>query len=375
MQIDTFVMERMQSVWENQVRYNLSESGVHPMTMEELADPREIGSTPLGYTQTNGSARLRETISGLYPGANPENILVTNGTAEANFITAWRLIEPGDHVVLMVPNYMQLWGVVRALGGAVSAWHLREERRWAPELSDLDRLISPRTKLIAICNPNNPTGAVLSDAAMNAICRAASNVGAWVLADEVYRGAELDSVETPSFWGRYDRLLVASGLSKAYGLPGLRVGWLAGPRDVVADLWRYKDYTTIGPSALSDRLAQIALTEPKRTAILERTRGIIRAQFPIVQRWAAEQGVFHLTPPRAGAIAYLRYDVDVNSGELAERLRRQKSVLIVPGEQFDMDRFVRIGTGGNRADLEAGLELFSEALSTMRATAPAPPGA
>ena len=268
-------------------------------------------------------------------------------------------------MVMMVPNYMQLWGVACGLGATVQPFQLREEKQWAPDLNDLNQLVSNRTKLIAICNPNNPTGSILSESAMDAICRAAEAVGAWILADEVYRGAEIDGRETPSFWGRYDRLLVACGLSKAYGLPGLRIGWLVGPRDTIADLWRYKDYTTIGPSALSDRLAQTALREPKRTAILDRTRNIIRTQLPIVERWAAGHGVFHLIRPRAGAIAYFRYDVDVNSTELCERLRLAKSLLVVPGDQFGMDRYIRVGTGGDPSDLNAGLGVFSEVLATL----------
>ena len=119
-------------------------------------------------------------------------------------------------------------------GATIVPWRLREERSWAPDVDELRRLVTPRTRLIAVCNPNNPTGSILSEEAMGAIVSVAEGQGAWLLSDEVYRGAELDGGESPSFWGRYDRVLVACGLSKAYGLPGLRIGWLAGPAPTIA---------------------------------------------------------------------------------------------------------------------------------------------
>src|SRR5204862_8038726 len=184
----------------------------------------------------------RECIAALYPRATADNVVVGNGTAEANYISVWRLVEPGDEVVLMLPNYMQVWGIVRGQGATVVPWRLREERGWAPDLDELPALVTPRTRLIAVCNPNNPTGAVLGEEAIRRVVDVAQRQGTWILADEVYRGAELDGQETPSFWGRYDRALVCCGLSKAYGLPGLRIGWVAGPAPMIAELWARKDY-------------------------------------------------------------------------------------------------------------------------------------
>jgi aspartate/methionine/tyrosine aminotransferase len=236
MKLAPFAMERLQSAWENRVAWNLSESGVHPLRVEEVADsPGEragLLAQELGYGQTNGTPELRSAIAALYPGAGPEHIEVTNGGSEANCIALMYVIEPGDEVVMMAPNYMQAPGLVRALGGVVRPWRLAggaDQGAWHADLGALHALVTPRTKAIFICNPNNPTGARLSGSDLDEICRLAGTVGAWVIADEIYRGAERDGVETGTAWGRYDRVLVTSGLSKAYGLPGLRIGWVTGP--------------------------------------------------------------------------------------------------------------------------------------------------
>ncbi len=367
MRFETFEMERMQSTWENRVRYNLSESGVKPINLGELVDPLTLKDTALGYPQSNGSIELRELISDLYPGSDAENVVVTNGTAEANFVSVLNLVEPGDHVVVMLPNYMQIWGLARSLGANVEPLWLREETKWAPDLDELARVVTDKTKLIAICNPNNPTGAVLSEDDMREICKIGGKVGAWILSDEVYQGAEHGEEPSPTLWGWYDRLLVTCGLSKAYGLPGLRIGWVVGPPDKVEDLWSYKDYTSIGPGALSDTLARVALEPTRRHQILARTRSIIKKQFPVLEKWVSEQnGLFTMVPPQAAAIAYLRYDLEIGSGELITRAREEKSVLLVPGDQLNMDRYIRVGFGYDVEILEKGLELFSELLETVR---------
>ena len=199
-----FDMERMMSKWENVVEYNLSESGVHPVTVRELlGDPtlvEELLDTELNYPQANGSVELREHIAALYPGATPDNVLVTVGCAEANFITLQTLLAAGDEMVTMLPNYMQIWGIGHNYGFRVRAFHLQEERGWAPDLDELNEVVTEKTKLIAVCNPNNPTGYILTQEEMDAIVAAAERVGAWLLADEVYSGAErLSDTQTPSF--------------------------------------------------------------------------------------------------------------------------------------------------------------------------------
>src|SRR5918995_7127555 len=154
MKLEQFAMERMQSTWENRVDFNLSESGVHPLTPRELLEGASVEvvlDQPLVYTQSNGTAELRTLVANLYPGATPEHVEVTNGGSEANYLSIWRLIEPGDEVAMLVPNYMQTWGLVRAFGGTVREWRLIEDTasgRWRPDLDELARIVSDRTRLI-----------------------------------------------------------------------------------------------------------------------------------------------------------------------------------------------------------------------------------
>jgi len=368
MKIEQFQMERMQSTWENVVEYNLSESGVHPLTLRELLSDDELHELldiGLGYSQTNGTPQLREQIIRLYPGANLDQVLVTAGSSEANYLLIWSNIEPGDEVVFMMPNYMQMWGLVRGFGAVLKPFWLKEKLGWAPDLDELKDLVTARTKLIIVTNPNNPTGAVLSPEAMSAVVGSAERVGAWIIADEVYQGAEREGPTTPSFWGKTDRAVIVNGLSKAYGLPGVRVGWIVGPQDFIQKTWPYHDYTTISPSILSDRIARIALSPSNREKILERTRGILRKNYPLIESWLNKRpDLFSYVAPQAGAIAYARYHHEINSTELVTRLIREKSTLIVPGDHFEMDRYLRFGFGSEPECLRQGLarveELFSE---------------
>ena len=382
MRLEPFAMERMQSTYENQVAFNLSESGVHPLRLGDLVDDaaarEQLLAEPLRYIQSNGTMDLRTLIAGIYPGATPDHVQVTNGGSEANYVTTWRLVEPGDEVVLMVPNYMQTRGLARAFGGVVKEWALvrRDSGGWKVDVEALENLVSPRTKLIIICNPNNPTGARIEADDLDAIAAIAARHGSWVLSDEIYRGAERDGRETPSMWGRYDRTIVTSGLSKAYGLPGLRIGWIAAPPPLVASMWSYHDYTTISPGALSDALARRALEPARRAQILARTRTILNANYPIMAGWLDSHGaLFSYAPPDAGAIVYVQYHHPINSTDLVNQLREQKSVLIVPGDHFGMDGYLRIGFGDETDYMRQGLNRLQELLVEIGATPKAKAGA
>jgi aspartate/methionine/tyrosine aminotransferase len=372
MKIEQFKMERMQSTWENVVEYNLSESGVHPLSLEELVSKEEleeIVKIGLGYSQTNGTPELRQQIAGLYPRISIDQILTTAGSSEANFLLMWSLIEPGDEVVFMMPNYMQMWGLVRSFGAKLKPFWLRESLGWAPDLDELPKLVTRKTKLIILTNPNNPTGAVLAPGAMKTIISLADKAGAWIIADEVYQGAERDGERTPSFIGKYERVVAVNGLSKAYGLPGVRIGWIVASEEFIKKTWPYHDYTTISPSILSDRLAQIALAPQNRRKILARTRRILNKNFPILKAWLEKQGgLFEFVPPRAGAIVFARYNLKTDSTELVNRLIREKSVLVVPGEHFEMGRYLRFGYGGEPDYLKSGLARIEDFFEGLRSS-------
>jgi aspartate/methionine/tyrosine aminotransferase len=376
MRFESFELERLQSIWENRVAWNVAESGVHPLRVEEVAETdaerAALLSLHLGYSQTNGTPELRSAIAATYDDAAVENIQVTSGGSEANLLALLHLVQPGDRVVIMTPNYMQVHGVARALGARVENWPLIADdrgpaRRWRPDFETLERLATAGTRAIVICNPNNPTGARLTSGELDAICAVASRADAWIVSDEIYRGAELDGVETPTVWGRYERTVVTSGLSKAYGLPGLRIGWAVAPPQTVDAMWGIHDYTTIAPAAASDVLARIALEPKRRARVIARTRGIVRTNYPVVRKWIENRDPFltHI-PPQAGAIAFVKYEHPINSTMLVDRLRTEKSVLAVPGDHFAMDGYLRIGFGSDPTHLEGSLERIGEVLDAIQ---------
>jgi aspartate/methionine/tyrosine aminotransferase len=369
-------MERMQSTWENVVEMDMSESGVRPVSLRELAEMGlDIGAIldmPLGYSQSNGTIPLRETLAAQYPCATPDHIEVTNGTSEANYLLALALLEPGDEVAFEVPNYMQYGGLPESLGAKVNTFRLRIDRDWEPDWEEFERAVTPRTRLVYLSNPNNPSGSVLSGEAMRRIVDRCDAAGAWLLADEVYQGAEIYCSRTPGFWGMSDRVLITSGLSKAYGIPGVRIGWIVGPPAVVAACWSQHDYLTIGPNKISDAVARIAVAPANREKLYARTRDILRENLPAVRNWVAGFGEFlTFREPRAGALCLMRYGSAVPSFEFCERVRTRQSVLIVPGAHLGLEGFLRIWLGGRPEFLGEGLrrigaELEAERNSTLR---------
>jgi aspartate/methionine/tyrosine aminotransferase len=375
MQFRPFEMERWQSLWENRVRYNLSESGVSPFTLEELTEltGTDPAGTALGYGHTEGSPLLRARIAAMYPGAMPDDVLVTSGSAEANFVACWSLIEAGDRVVIVTPTYGQTPGLAASRGAEVVELPLAEDRGWQPEPGAAEETILPGTRLVVVTNPNNPTGAVLSPSSIAEIVDAAERAGAWILADEVYAGAELTGPVTRSMWGGGRRVVATASLSKAYGLPGLRVGWLVADRSSRDEMWARKDYTTITPSVLCDQLAAAALEPEIRERILARTREILIRHLAILDAWVeGTAGVLRYRAPDAGAIALFGYDLPVGSVELAERLRIERDTLLVPGDHFGLDGHFRVGFGYSEEQLRGGLEALSGLLSELGETRTAP---
>ena len=370
MAIERFEMERMQSTWENVVDYDMSESGVRPLTLRELVemgfDLDEFLDVALGYSQSNGTIELRQRIAVHYPGATADQIEVTNGTSEANYLIALSQLQPGDEVAMEVPNYMQMPGVARSLGAGVRTFRLRQEMDWEPDWDEFERAVTPRTKLLYLSNPNNPTGAVLSAAAMERIAKRCDETGTWLLADEVYLGAEIDRPRTKSFWGLGPRIVVTSGLSKAYGIPGVRIGWLVGPASLAAACWTQHDYITIGPNKMSDRLARVAVEPHNREQCYARTRQILKHNLPIAREWIAGfDGLLTWRELQAGAIALLQYRGDLPSLEVAERVRRNQSTLIVPGAHVGLEGYVRIWLGGREDFLREGLRRIGEEVSAV----------
>lgn len=361
MKIELFEMERMQSTWENIVEVDLSESGVRAVTMRELIemgfDLEAALDTPLSYSQGNGTIELRQLLSQHYSSSTLDHIEVTNGTSEANFIVALTLIRPGDEVALQLPNYMQMWGLPRSLGAKINLFRLQLDHGWAPDWDEFEQAVNEKTRLLYLSNPNNPTGKVLSRSDMDRIVRRCEETQTWLVADEVYQGAELGGQRTPSFWGMSERVVVTNGLSKAYGIPGIRIGWIAGPPALVQECWTQHDYTTICPNKLSDALARIAVNIDNRERLFARTRAILSEQLPIVRDWIASfDGLLDVREPDAGAFCLISYQSDLPSQELADRIRVNQSTLIVPGSQLRLENCFRLWFGAPPDKLREGLK-------------------
>ncbi len=367
MKIARFELERFQSLHEHRVELNLSESGVHPLTAADLVDEsgmKALMEMPLGYAQTDGPLELRQRIAG-HLGGEAANVLVTSGTIEANFLCAWRLLEPGDEIAYMVPNYLQIQGLAESFGAVVRPFRLRPELGWQPDLEELERAVTPKTRLIALVNPNNPTGTVLGPEAMSRIVELAESSGAWLLVDEIYRGTEHDGEMSPSFFGRYSRAIVTGSLSKAYGLPGLRIGWVIGPQELVEELWSRKDYTSITAATLSYELAARALEPAALKRILGRNRELAVRNLQVLRDWVHGGEGLSVRTPSAGAMTLVRYAHGIGSIELCDRLRRERSVLVVPGGHFGLEGYLRIGYGIPTARLTEALARVGELLEEL----------
>jgi aspartate/methionine/tyrosine aminotransferase len=312
----------------------------------------------------NGNRALRERIAALHPGADADNVLVTVGGSEANQVVANTLLNAGDRVVVMRPGYLQVHGLALNYGCEVETLDLDPDADWRLRVQDVPERITDGTRLVSITTPNNPTGAVLTRRETSAIVEACQASGAWLHVDEVYRGSELDGCESPSLFGATARTIVVGSLSKAYGLPGLRIGWIVAPHELMGELWRRHEYATISAASVSMYLARLALSDGVRERLLERQRGLVRAGLELVNAWTAENAdLVSLVPPRATALAFVRYASELPSVHVAELLRDQADVLVVPGAYLGVEGHLRIA---HALDLERTEEALRRIARVLR---------
>jgi aspartate/methionine/tyrosine aminotransferase len=360
MNFQNFDLEYFQSQFERTVEINLADSSVKCANVSDLLageDSRPLLELPLYYPEVNGTALLRERIATLYPNASAANVLVTVGAAQANWMVCSTLLEAGDEVIVVSPGYRQVWGLARNAGCRVKETHLRQENSWRLDVDELERLATPKTKLISIVNPNNPTGSILSPEEMARIVSICRKTGAWLHADEVYRGTELAGDETPSLWGMYERVICVNSMSKAYGLAGLRIGWVAAAPEMIEELWRRHEYAVIAASGPSMKLAEIALQPAKRKMLLDRQKKFSREGHTILENWVhAQKGRFSVSKAVATSIAFVGYNVDMPSADLADHIRTKASVLVAPGGYMGTENHLRITVGYEPKKVRMALE-------------------
>jgi len=370
--IRPFAVEQWMNDYEETCRYNLAETCVRSLTTGELLDMSgrreevlaELDATALTYGPIPGSPRLRRLVAGLYRDQAPDNVLITHGAIGANALTHAALIEPDDHVVAVVPTYQQHYSIPDSIGARVTRLPLREENGWLPDLDELDRLVTADTKLIAVNNPNNPTGALIDEAGLTRMAKIADRVGAWVLCDEVYRGVDQNGDGfTASIADLYERGISTGSMSKPYSLAGLRLGWIIGPTDLLAEVATHRDYNTISVGRIDDLLACVALENKDK--ILARAHQITRTNLAILDEWVTGRDDITYVRPASGTTALLRYTAPIGSYELCTRLIDETGVMFTPGAAFDIEHTVRIGFADDTATLRTGLELVGQFLDRL----------
>jgi aspartate/methionine/tyrosine aminotransferase len=371
MMLPEFALETYFARWEFTARYNLTASDAQAVSLArllELADPAdraEWESLTLGYTPTRGAPSLREAIAATYDVVRPADIMTfVPGEAITSVMRA--LLEPGDHVITVLPNYQSAENVPRSLC-EVTGVPLRPEDGWDLDTDAIAAALRPSTRLIAVNFPNNPTGSVASLGRWHALVDLARDRGIYLFSDEIYRGVERDPARTlPQAADEYERAISLGGLSKAYGLPGLRIGWIAcRDRDVLDRAERVKHYGSICSAAPSEVLARIAVKA--RETLLAGTREVIAANLPhFAGFFARHAGLFAWSPPDGGCVCYPRY-LGLDGVEAFCRGAVQEgSVLLLPASVYASplvtlpdDRF-RVGIG--RADAPQRLAALEDFL-------------
>ena len=369
MQFEVFELERNQSLFENEVDYNLSESGVHPLKLSEILtneEQKQILNTELFYGYTNGTPALRNMIAKMYGGSiGPDNVLITSGSAEANFLAVMSQLEPGDEMIYMLPNYPQLLGLARSFGIEVKELFLHQDLGWQVDKDELKSLVTSKTKMIAVCNPNNPTGSIMKETIMDEVINICEENDCWLLSDEVYRGAELDGKECRSFVGATKKTVVNAGLSKAYSLPGLRIGWGVGSEEYIKRAWSFHDYTVINVAYLSDWVASKIMQYDRRMKILNRTKEHLNHNLDMLYLWSKNIPQLTLSRPDAAAISFVKLNIKMNSQDFVYRLRDDFSVLLTAGSWHGMEGYVRIGYGTPTEYVRRALERVENFLQSL----------
>jgi aspartate/methionine/tyrosine aminotransferase len=335
-----FALEVHFSKWEFKARYNLTGSDAESMSIAELLtlaadeDRRAFENLHLGYTETWGSPALREAIAGTYDRVSAGDILCFAGAGEGIFVAMQVLLKPGDHAIVLTPNYQSAETVPLSIC-EVSGVALDATQGWTLDMHRLRDAIRPNTRLVSINFPNNPTGSIPSKETLRELMELCREKGLWLFSDEVYRGVETDpSRRIAQVADIYEKGLSLNVMSKAYGLPGLRIGWIAcRNRDLLGRMERYKHYLSICNSAPSEVLARIALKA--RNRILERNLGLIRQNIAIAQKFFAKYpDRFEFSPPDGGCVCFVRYKGRDGVEEFTRRLVEEAGVLLLPSSLY-----------------------------------------
>ncbi|MBN2795815.1 MAG: aminotransferase [Clostridia bacterium] len=372
MKIKDFGVEIWMNAYENNCQYNLAETCVQSLTLEELltlSGEKEqtlshLLQMQLSYGDIEGSANLIKGIRSLYHPLQNMEITVTHGAIGANALAMFALVEPEDEIISVLPTYQQHYSIPEAYGAKVKILPLKYEDNFLPDLKVLKNMVSKKTKLICINNPNNPTGALMDEDFLCEVIEIAKTCDAYILCDEVYRGLNHSEDNfTPSIVDLYEKGISSSSMSKTFSLAGLRIGWLVGPKDFIEMVNRRRDYNTISCGRIDDYLASLALKN--KNIILKRNLKIVRENIEILDQWVKAEKKINYIRPQAGTTAFLKYDSTLTSEAFCKKLLKETGVMLVPGNVMDMEGYLRIGYAFSPDHLKEGLELISNFLKTL----------
>jgi aspartate/methionine/tyrosine aminotransferase len=370
MYIKPFGVEIWMNEFELKCELNLAETCVDSITIAQLLEMTgrndrslaELLPMKMTYGAIEGADRLRDAIAALYQKQQRHNIVTTHGTIGANSLVHQALVSGGDRVISVVPTYQQHYSIPASLGADVQHLYLRAENGFLPDLDELRAMASPGTKLIAINNPNNPTGSLMDKAMLEAIAAIARECDAWVLCDEVYRGTDQrGNGTTVSMADVYEKGISTASTSKAFSLAGLRVGWIAAPREAIEAVLIHRDYNTISVGQLDEHFATLALEHAQ--TILNRSRTITRTNLTLLSEWVDREPLISWVKPQSGTTALLKYNLDVPSRDFCIALLAETGVMFTPGSVMEMEGYVRIGYANATDVLKAGLTRVSEFLA------------
>ena len=368
MKIKPFAVEEWMNAWEVGAKYNIAETCVDSISMNELFELTGEDKTEflnrlcarrLSYGDIEGLPEFRKGVCGLYKTLNIENIVPTHGASGANHHVFYSLISPGDRVVSIMPTYQQLYSIPESYGADVQILHLSKENNYLPDLEKLRRLVTPKTKMICINNPNNPTGALMSEQMLREIVEIARSADAWILCDEVYRHLSQEDGWCPSIVDLYEKGISVSSMSKVFSLAGLRLGWIAThDMSVVKSCLSHRDYNLVSCGVFDEMLAAAALKH--RDKLLERSRKIVRENLQILDDWGGSEPHASYVKPKAGTTALVYYDLDISSYEFCEEMYKKTGAFVTPGDCFEVPHSMRIGYAYGKQDLIDGLKAISE---------------
>ncbi len=374
MEIKPFGVEEWMTEYEHDVKYNVAETCVDSFKLKEILELtdekdkhlRKLLETRVDYGYIPGSLRLRKAIASLYKNASPENIITTTGGIGANFLAIFTIVNPKDKVISVWPTYQQLISLPQSFGAEVKILYLKEENNFLPDLDELKKLCEGGVDLICINNPNNPTGALIKEDMLKEIIEIAKKYDAYILCDEVYRGLEHEKpYSTPSIFDLYEKGISTGSLSKVYSAAGLRTGWITANKNIIKEISKRRDYTTISCGKLDDHLSAILIENKDK--VLNRNLAIIRENKDILLKWIDKNPKLSVVPPQAGTTVFMKYDYDIPSDKLCLKLINEKSVFYVPGAVFskEYEKYIRIGYACKTQTLKEALKLTEELFKSL----------